>query len=61
MGSISAKGVPMYIGRFYDPVTKKIKTISKPKITINPYDWNQVYNKTVLQLAANWNQFVRGA
>ena len=60
MGAISAKGVPMYIGRYYDPVTKKLKTISKPKIVVNPYDWNQVYNKTVLQLAANWNQFVRG-
>jgi hypothetical protein len=61
MGNISAKGVPLYLGRYYDPITKKLRVFGKPKVAINPTDWDQVYNKKVLMLAANWNQFVRGA
>jgi hypothetical protein len=59
MGSISAKGVPLYLGRYYDPKTKKLKVLGKPKVAINPLDWDQVYNKKLVNMAANWNQFVR--
>ncbi len=59
-GPITKQGVPLYIGRYYDPVTKKLKVLNRPKVAVNPYDWKQVYDKKVLQLVSNWNQFVRG-
>lgn len=60
-GPITKQGIPMYIGRYYDKATKRIKVINKPKVAVNPSDWKQVYDKRVLQLTSNWNQFVRGA
>lgn len=53
--------MPLYLGRYLDPVTKRIKTIPKPKLAINSRDWDQVYFNLIARLAYSWNQFARGA
>lgn len=45
MGPISKDGLPIFLGRYYDNTTNRVRTISKPHLIVNTSDWNAVYQK----------------
>lgn len=59
MGSVSQDGLPLFVGRYKDPKTGKIKTMKKQSYLVNPTNWKSKFDKGVLNMAYKWNQFVR--
>lgn len=61
MGPISQKGLPLYLGRYKDRKTGRLKLISPPNYLYNWREWSSVFDHGVIDLAYKWNQFVRSA
>lgn len=61
MGPVSQKGLPLYLGRYKDRKTGRLKLISPPNYLYNWKNWNSVFDHGVIDLAYKWNQFVRSA
>lgn len=60
MGPVGKNTAPLYLGRYYDPKTNRVKTIKNPKtITYNPTNKEQVYGYLINAIAHKWNQVIR--
>lgn len=58
-GRIGKKGLPSYLGRYWDPKAKRIRTIGKPSYLYNTTDYKQVFTWHIMNMTYKWNQFVR--
>lgn len=56
-GSINKNSLPIYIGRYLDKKTGKIKLVKRPNYIYNKYDFNATYDHALLATAYKWNQF----
>lgn len=61
MGPTKKGGLALYLGRFKDPRTKKLKTMKKPNYIFNKYDYQQNLDHSLLMLAYKWNQYIKAA
>lgn len=59
IGPISKTGLPIYLGRYYDEKTNRIKTIGPPSRNINMTDWKTKMNYLIQHAAYKWNQYAR--
>jgi hypothetical protein len=59
VGPIAKKGLPLYMGRFLDPKTNRIKLISKPSYIYDKYSWQESFDHAVTMAAYRWNSFVK--
>lgn len=58
-GPISKTSLPLYGGRFYDDVSKRTRTIQKPKKKLmNPYNWNSTVGYLEANIIYAWNRYV---
>ena len=58
-GPISKNGNSLYMGRWYDPKTNRVKAFMKPKYIYNPGDWRSHMVHSLFNLTDKWNQFER--
>lgn len=60
MGPVSSKSSPLYLGRYYDPKTNRVRTVKNPKFyTYNPTSADQTYGYLTTAIAYKWNQVIR--
>lgn len=60
MGPVTKTSSPLYLGRFYDPKSNRVRTVRNPKFyTYNPTKPDQVYGYLTTSLAYKWNQVIR--
>jgi hypothetical protein len=49
----------MYIGRYYDTNSKRLRTFAKPNYLYNKNSWDDSMQFVMAKLGYKWNQFVR--
>lgn len=59
MGPLNRGGAPIFLGRWYDSRTNRIKTLMKPRYLYNPTDWNSTFTHSIFTLINKWNSFAR--
>lgn len=59
MGAINGQSLTLYLGRYRDPVTNKVKLIKRPSYIYNKYDYVATLDHHILTAAYKWNQYVR--
>lgn len=59
LGPLAKDGLPIYIGRYVDRKTNRLKLLPRPNFAVNPSDQKQVYAKLMYNLAYKWNQFAQ--
>ena len=55
MGQITKNGVPLYLGRWYDRKTNRIRAFVPGNYVYNPLDFNSTLNHAVFQYIKKWN------
>lgn len=59
IGNLTQSGSPLFMGRWYDAKTNRVKSFVKPKYIYNTSDYNAVMSHTLLNLVNKWNAFAR--
>lgn len=60
VGPVSKNSLPLYVGRYVDPLTGDVRTFPKPSSKyVNPRKIEQVVSYYQARVLAAWNSFVR--
>lgn len=59
IGALTPSGSPLFMGRWYDAKTNRVKSFVKPKYVYNPTNYNAVMSHSLLNLVNKWNAFAR--
>jgi len=59
VGKISKAGSPLFLGRWFDPNSNRVKAFYRAPFVVNPTDWNQVLAARMFAMINAWNKFAR--
>jgi len=60
IGPVSKDSLPLYAGRYVDPLTGAVRTLPKPSMKyVNPTDFQSLVLYNMARLVYKWNSYVR--